>query len=216
MENEETPENVLPDPTADLHWAAYRGAVHDIFAGNAARFPDRLCVLETKSRTTPQREFTYKQIHEASNIVAHHFLQCGIERGEVIMIYAYRGVDLVISILAVLKAGATFSVVDPAYDSLHFGEKRSVTPSLNHPDHFTDILRIDRLYTWTSQGLRVSLSSRRLLEKRVDSQIQYENGSRKVSSCGLKFLVWSYLTMAASKEDHSAEMTEMCYKNNSR
>lgn len=31
------------------------------------------------------------------------------------MIYAYRGVDLVVSIMGVLKAGATFSVVDPAY-----------------------------------------------------------------------------------------------------
>ena len=120
MENGETPENPLPDPTADLHWSKYEGAIHDIFAENATRFPDRLCVVETASRTsrTTPREFTYQQIHEASNVVAHHFLQCGIKRGEVIMIYAYRGVDLVISILAVLKAGATFSVVDPAYGPL--------------------------------------------------------------------------------------------------
>lgn len=117
MESGERSENALPDPTADLHWSAFEGAIQDRFADNADKFPDRLCVVETASKTTPQREFTYQQIHEASNVIAHHFLQHGIERGEVIMIYAYRGVDLCIAILAVLKAGATFSVVDPAYAS---------------------------------------------------------------------------------------------------
>ena len=108
--------NVLPDPTADLHWSSWNtnSAIHDKFAENSSKFPDRTCVVETASRTTPQRSFTYRQIHETSNVLAHFFLQRGIERGEVIMIYAFRGVDLVVAILAVLKAGATFSVVDPA------------------------------------------------------------------------------------------------------
>ena len=115
MENGVRPGNALPDPTADLHWSDYQGAIHDRFAENARKYPDQICVVETASRTAPQREFTYQQIHEASNVIAHYFLHHGIERGDVIMIYAYRGVDLCIAILAVLKAGATFSVVDPAY-----------------------------------------------------------------------------------------------------
>lgn len=124
MENGERSKNVLPDPTADLHWSDFQGAIQDRFADNASKFPDRLCVVETASRTTPQREFTYRQIDEASNVIAHHFLQHGIEKGEVVMIYAYRGVDLCIAIMAVLKAGATFSVLDPAYDFLKLGPKR--------------------------------------------------------------------------------------------
>ena len=124
MENGERFKNVLPDPTADLHWSDFQGAIQDRFADNASKFPDRLCVVETASRTTPQREFTYRQIDEASNVIAHYFLQRGIERGEVVMIYAYRGVDLCIAIMGVLKAGATFSVLDPAYDFLTLGTKR--------------------------------------------------------------------------------------------
>ncbi|KAL8736526.1 MAG: hypothetical protein Q9181_002396 [Wetmoreana brouardii] len=107
----------LPDPTADLHWSDYRGAIHDIFAANAQEHPDRLCVVETRSSKTPRREFTYKQINRASNQLAHHLLGNGIERGDFVMIYAHRGVDLVVAVFGVLKAGATFSVIDPAYPS---------------------------------------------------------------------------------------------------
>lgn len=106
---------VIPDPTADLHWSAYKGAIHEIFAANAQNYPDRPCVVETPSPTSPRREFSYRQINEASNVLAHHLVDHGVKHGEVIMIYAYRGVDLVIAIMGILKAGATFSVIDPLY-----------------------------------------------------------------------------------------------------
>ncbi|KAK5009698.1 large subunit of alpha-aminoadipate reductase, partial [Elasticomyces elasticus] len=87
-----TPEfDPRPDPTCDLHWSDFRGAIHDIFAANAAKHPERSCVVETASSTSPER------------------------RGEVVMVYAHRGVDLVVAVMGVLKAGATFSVIDPTY-----------------------------------------------------------------------------------------------------
>ncbi|KAF9878966.1 L-aminoadipate-semialdehyde dehydrogenase [Colletotrichum karsti] len=102
----------LPDPTSDLHWGAFRGAIQDIFSENAKKHPDRLCVVETGP---PRREFTYRQIDEASNVVANHLVASGIQRGDVVMSYSHRGVDLVIAIFGILKAGATFSVIDPSY-----------------------------------------------------------------------------------------------------
>ncbi|KAF3481347.1 L-aminoadipate-semialdehyde dehydrogenase large subunit [Arthroderma uncinatum] len=106
---------LLPDPTSDLHWSEFRGGIHDIFSRNAEAHPEKLCVVETKSAYNPHREFTYRQIHEASNILAHHLVQSGVERGEVVMVYAHRGVDLVVAVMGILKAGGTFSVIDPAY-----------------------------------------------------------------------------------------------------
>lgn len=41
----------LPDPTVDLHWGDYIGAIHEIFHKNALSHPDRPCVTETKSST---------------------------------------------------------------------------------------------------------------------------------------------------------------------
>jgi L-aminoadipate-semialdehyde dehydrogenase len=110
--------SILPDPTANLDWSNYRGAIHDIFQENANKHPERVLVIETPSFLTPEkkaREFTYKQINETSNIVGNYLVSTGIKRGDVVMIYSSRGVDLLVSVLGVLKAGATFSVIDPAY-----------------------------------------------------------------------------------------------------
>ncbi|KAK6359366.1 large subunit of alpha-aminoadipate reductase [Orbilia brochopaga] len=110
--------NILPDPKKNLNWGSFRGAIHDIFAENAKKHPDRPCVIETPDFTEPdsvERVFTYRQIDEASNILAHHLIQSGIKLGDVVMVYAYRGVDLVVAVFGVLKAGGTFSVIDPQY-----------------------------------------------------------------------------------------------------
>jgi L-aminoadipate-semialdehyde dehydrogenase len=105
----------IPDPTADLHWSDFKGPIHHIFAGNARKHPDRPCVVETATSKDPERAFTYKQIFEATSVLSHHLVDSGIQRGEVVMIFAHRGVDLVVAIMAVLAAGATFSVLDPLY-----------------------------------------------------------------------------------------------------
>lgn len=100
----------LPDPAADLHWCDYKGAITDIFSQNARIHPDRPCVIQY----TPERErivHTYSTIRRASNILAHHLLQNGVQREEVVTVYAHRSVDLVVAVMAVLKAGATFSVI---------------------------------------------------------------------------------------------------------
>lgn len=108
----------LPDPTKDLDWSGYRGAIQDIFTKNALEHPNRTCVVETKSFMDPKsrtRTFSYKQINQASNIVGNYLVKTGIKKGDIVMIYAHRGVDLMIAVMGVLKAGATFSVIDPVY-----------------------------------------------------------------------------------------------------
>lgn len=41
----------LPDPTADLHWSAFRGAIQDIFEANALKHPDRYDALTSHAIT---------------------------------------------------------------------------------------------------------------------------------------------------------------------
>lgn len=105
----------LPDPTTDLDWSGYVGAIHEIFHKNALKDPDAPCVTETASSTTPERRFSYKQVYEASNILANQLREAGITNGDVVMIFAYRSVELVIAFMGALAAGATITVLDPAY-----------------------------------------------------------------------------------------------------
>ncbi|KAI0702060.1 L-aminoadipate-semialdehyde dehydrogenase large subunit [Cerioporus squamosus] len=110
----------LPNPTGDLNWCDFKGAIPHIFSRNARQWPDRTCVVQcipAASLDEPQekRTFTYSQILHASNVLSHHLLQGGLQREEVVMVYAYRSVELVVAVMAILKAGATFSVIDPAY-----------------------------------------------------------------------------------------------------
>ncbi|KAI5467050.1 L-aminoadipate-semialdehyde dehydrogenase [Mariannaea sp. PMI_226] len=105
----------IPDPTIDLDWSGYNGSIVEHFTKNALAHPDRTCVVETKTATAPERRFTYKQIFEASNILAHHLHKSGVSNGDVVMIWAHRSVDLVIAIMGTLASGATMSVLDPLY-----------------------------------------------------------------------------------------------------
>ncbi|PHH52068.1 L-2-aminoadipate reductase large subunit [Ceratocystis fimbriata CBS 114723] len=105
----------IPDPTIDLHWDDFKGAIHDIFESNALKHPERPCVIETKTATTPERTFTYKQINEAANVLAHYFVANGSQVEDVVMVYAHRCVDLVVAYMGALRAGLTVTVLDPLY-----------------------------------------------------------------------------------------------------
>nr|Q12572.2 RecName: Full=L-2-aminoadipate reductase large subunit; AltName: Full=Alpha-aminoadipate reductase; Short=Alpha-AR; AltName: Full=L-aminoadipate-semialdehyde dehydrogenase [Candida albicans]AAC02241.1 alpha-aminoadipate reductase large subunit [Candida albicans] len=108
----------LPDPTIDLDWSGYRGAIQEIFMDNANKHPDRTCVVETVSfleSNSKTRNFSYHKLIKLLIVVGNYLKETGIKKGDIVMIYAYRGVDLMIAVMGVLKAGATFSVIDPAY-----------------------------------------------------------------------------------------------------
>ncbi|KAI1371888.1 large subunit of L-aminoadipate-semialdehyde dehydrogenase [Hypoxylon crocopeplum] len=107
--------NYLPDPTADLDWSGYVGSIHERFQASAEKYSENTCVLETRSSTTPERRFTYRQIYEASNTLAWYLHNAGITNGDVVMIWAHRSVDLVVALMGVLASGATMTVLDPAY-----------------------------------------------------------------------------------------------------
>jgi L-aminoadipate-semialdehyde dehydrogenase len=61
--------------------------------------------------------YTYAMILSAANIVAHRLLNGGIQREDVVMVYAHRSVELVVAVMGILKAGGTFSVIGKSLSS---------------------------------------------------------------------------------------------------
>ena len=80
-------------------------------------------LIENQAKLTPDRvalvfenkEMTYKELDEKSNSLANYLRKKGVTRNDIIGIMVNRSFEMIISILAVLKSGATYIPIDPEY-----------------------------------------------------------------------------------------------------
>jgi amino acid adenylation domain-containing protein len=101
---------VLPDPAAELN-ADWLGAVHELFHRHAEKNPQQIAVSDVHV------EWNYRELDQMSDALADSLCGKGIRPGDVVAIYAHRSAPLVVSLLGVLKVGAAFLILDPAYPS---------------------------------------------------------------------------------------------------
>ncbi|HEV7506854.1 MAG TPA: non-ribosomal peptide synthase/polyketide synthase [Thermoanaerobaculia bacterium] len=116
----------LPDPAARLG-DTWQGTVHRLFQRQAALHPERPAVLG------PSEVWSYGELEAASDRLAFHLqTAAGVEPGDRVAIYAHRSAPLAAAVLGVLKAGAAFVMLDPAYpaarllDTLRLAEPRAL------------------------------------------------------------------------------------------
>ncbi|WP_369166905.1 amino acid adenylation domain-containing protein [Streptomyces sp. R28] len=84
--------------------------VPEAFARIAAATPDRIAVTEGGAG------LTYRELDdERSTLLAHGLRHRGVTNGDRVGVCLERTAELVVTLLAVLKAGATYVPVDPAY-----------------------------------------------------------------------------------------------------
>ena len=99
---------VLPNPREVLSTDWY-GAIHTHFSLQARRVPDRIAVID------PHSAWSYQELDRRSNQLAHALRTGGIQSQDRVALYGSRNAALICAVLAVLKAGAVFSILDPAY-----------------------------------------------------------------------------------------------------
>jgi amino acid adenylation domain-containing protein len=99
---------LVPNPVAPLDKHSSE-SITALFSRQAQRRPDRVAVVDG------DQSWSYNELDARSNGIANHLLEIGVGRDEVVAIYAHRSAPLVAAILAVLKAGAAFTILDPAY-----------------------------------------------------------------------------------------------------
>ncbi len=98
----------IPDPTRNLV-SSWQDGVQSIFAGQASRVPDQIALLDNYDA------WTYQKLDTLSNQLAHFLRGHDIGSKNIVAVYAQRSASLVWALLGILKAGAAFIVLDPAY-----------------------------------------------------------------------------------------------------
>ncbi|MFI9366842.1 amino acid adenylation domain-containing protein, partial [Kitasatospora sp. NPDC053057] len=81
----------------------------ELFAAQAARTPEATAVV------FGDEVLSYAELDARTNRVARHLVGAGVGAGAVVGVCLERGADLVVALLAVLKAGAAYLPLDPEY-----------------------------------------------------------------------------------------------------
>lgn len=81
--------------------------IHDLVAQQAARTPDALAL------TFGEQQLTYGDLNRRANRLAHHLQTLGVGADVVVAIMMARSVDMMVSVLAVLKAGGAYTSLNP-------------------------------------------------------------------------------------------------------
>ena len=103
-----TSKSQLPNPTLPLS-SEWMGAIQDRLTHHANLQPENTAVVDKNDC------WTYAELEKRSNQLAHYLRQQGVQNEDIVAIYAHRSASLVWAIMAVLKAGAAYTILDPAY-----------------------------------------------------------------------------------------------------
>ncbi|MFL6137215.1 MAG: amino acid adenylation domain-containing protein [Frankiaceae bacterium] len=83
--------------------------LHELVAERAVAHPDAVALVDAG------RQVSYAELDVAANRLAHVLLADGVRPGEVVGVLVDRDARLVVAVLAVLKAGAAYSLLDPRF-----------------------------------------------------------------------------------------------------
>ncbi|WP_259473809.1 non-ribosomal peptide synthetase, partial [Pseudomonas syringae] len=80
-------------------------------------------LIEARAEGTPEavaarvgeQSLSYAQMNRQANSLAHHLISLGVRPDDRVAVVARRGLDTLVSLLAVLKSGACYVPVDPAH-----------------------------------------------------------------------------------------------------
>ena len=102
-------EQVLVKWNATAREYPRHSCLHELFERQAALTPERLAV------SAGGREMTYRALNARANQVAHYLREQGAGPDVLIGIRMTRGVDMLAGLLGILKSGAAYVPLDPAF-----------------------------------------------------------------------------------------------------
>jgi amino acid adenylation domain-containing protein len=86
-----------------------QSCVHHLVEAQVERTPSAMAVVYEDT------QLTYEELNNRANKLAHYLISLGVGPDQIVAISLDRSMDLVVSVLAVLKAGGAYLPLDPAY-----------------------------------------------------------------------------------------------------
>ena len=83
--------------------------ISQLFEEQVEKTPDNVAVV------FENQQLTYRELNERANSLAHYLRDKGIGRNDIVGIMVNRSLEMIVSILAVLKCGACYIPIDPEY-----------------------------------------------------------------------------------------------------
>jgi amino acid adenylation domain-containing protein len=84
-----------------------QACIHDLFAAQTDRTPDAVALV------APSREWTYRELNERANQLAHALRACGVGPDQAVAVRLPRSAELIAALWGVLKAGGAYLPLDP-------------------------------------------------------------------------------------------------------
>ncbi|WDD98092.1 non-ribosomal peptide synthetase [Thalassomonas actiniarum] len=84
-------------------------AIHQLVSQQALKTPDNTAVF------CHEQGLSYRELEQRANQLAYHLCQQGVEADSLVGICLERSLDMMVSLLAILKTGAAYVPLDPAY-----------------------------------------------------------------------------------------------------
>ncbi|MCA1567661.1 MAG: amino acid adenylation domain-containing protein [Acidobacteria bacterium] len=83
--------------------------LHELFEAQAKRAPHNVAII------SDERQLAYAELNARANGLAHHLRAEGVRPESLVGVFLERSVELVTALLGILKAGAVYVPLDPAY-----------------------------------------------------------------------------------------------------
>ncbi|MFZ6659184.1 AMP-binding protein, partial [Undibacterium sp. TJN19] len=84
-------------------------SVHTLFARQALHQPDAIAVVDGA------HQISYRELDRRANRLAHYLIAQGVVADNCVGLCVERSADMIVGLLGILKAGAAYVPLDPAY-----------------------------------------------------------------------------------------------------
>ena len=155
-----------------------------LFERQVAQTPDAIAIA------FEQEKLTYRQLNERANQLAHYLARLNVGPEVLVGVCLERSLDMVVSLLAVLKAGGAFIPLDPSYprDRLDFMLSDTKTPVLVTQERFAIALQ-------EHSGVRVCLDA----ETELIAKESKENPVVQITGDHLAYVMYTSGSTGAPK-----------------